>query len=92
MVPHASSNESDPISFMVHHVSGNEYDISSFVVLHVPSYQSDTISFVVPKAQKFVLDAALLYTQHYKEQSQERNSALLYLGVVVIEKDSSGCL
>ena len=48
---------------------------------------------VIPKAQKMVLDAALLNTQHYKvrikgqvKQSRERSSALPYTTVVTIEK------
>ena len=43
---------------------------------------------VIPKAQKMVLDATLLNTQHYKvrikgnvEQSRERISALSYTSV-----------
>ena len=45
---------------------------------------------------KMVLDASLLNTQHYKvrlkgkeEQSRERSSAPLYLGVVAIEKGAN---
>ena len=45
-------------------------------------------SRVIPKTQKMVLDAALLYTQHYEirikgkvEQSRERSSALPYTSV-----------
>ena len=49
---------------------------------------------VIPKTQKMVLDAALIYTQHYKvrikgkeEQTREWSSALpLHLGIVAIEK------
>ena len=48
---------------------------------------------VIPKAQKMVLDASLLNTQHYKvwikgkvEQSREWNSTPLHLGIVTIEK------
>ena len=43
---------------------------------------------VIPKTQKMVLDAILLYTQHYKvrikgkvEQSKEKSSALPYTSV-----------
>ena len=52
---------------------------------------------VIPKAQKTVLDATLLNTQHYKvrikgkvEQSRERSSAPLHLGVIAIEKGAFG--
>ena len=48
---------------------------------------------VIPKAQKMVLDAALVNTQHYKvrikgkvEQSREWSSALPYTSVVSVEK------
>ena len=48
---------------------------------------------VIPNTQKMVLDTALLNTRHYKvrikvkeEQSRERSSVPLHLGVVVIEK------
>ena len=48
---------------------------------------------VIQKTQKIVLNATLLNTQHYKvrikgkvEQSRERNSTPLHLGVVAIEK------
>ena len=44
---------------------------------------------VIPKTQKMVLDAALLYTQHYKvrikgkvEQSREKSNALPYTSVL----------
>ena len=50
---------------------------------------------VIPKTQKMVLDASLLNTQHYKvsikgkvEQSRERSSAPLHLGVVSYRKGS----
>ena len=52
---------------------------------------------VIPKTLKMVLDASLLNTQHYKvrikgkvEQSRERSSAPLHLGVVAIEKGAFG--
>ena len=52
---------------------------------------------VIPKTQKMVLDASLLNTQNYKvgtkgkvEQSRERSSAPLHLGVVPIEKGAFG--
>ena len=52
---------------------------------------------IIPKTQKMVLDASLLNTQHYKvrikgkvEQSRERSSASLHLGVVAIEKGAFG--
>ena len=48
---------------------------------------------VIPKTPKIVLDTSLLNTRHYKvrfkgkvEQSRERSSAPLHLGVVAIEK------
>ena len=48
---------------------------------------------VIPKTLKMVLDTSLLNTQQYKvciegkvEQSRERSSAPLHLGVVAIEK------
>ena len=47
----------------------------------------------IPKAQKMLLDAALLNSQHYKvrikgkvEQCRERSSAPLHIGVVVIKR------
>ena len=52
---------------------------------------------VISKTQKMVLDASLLYTQHYMvrikgivEQSRERSNAPLHLGVVAIEKGAFG--
>ena len=52
---------------------------------------------VIPKTQKMLLDASLLNTQHYKgrvrgkvEQSRERSSAPLHLGVVAIENGAFG--
>ena len=52
---------------------------------------------VIPKTQKMVLDVALLSTQHYKvrikgkvEQSRERSSASLHIGVVASEKGAFG--
>ena len=52
---------------------------------------------VIPKTLKMVLDASLLHTQHYKvrikgklEQSMERSSAPLHLGIVVIGKGAFG--
>ena len=52
---------------------------------------------VIPKTLKMVLDVSLLHTQHYKvwikgkvEQSRERSSAPLHLGVVAIEKEAFG--
>ena len=52
---------------------------------------------VIPKTQKMVLDASLFNTQHYKvrikgkvEQSRERSSAPLHLGVETIEKGAFG--
>ena len=52
---------------------------------------------VIPKTLKMVLDATLLNTQNYRiriegkvEQSKERSSPLLHLGVVVIEKGAFG--
>ena len=52
---------------------------------------------VIPKTQKMVLDSVLVNTQHYKvrikvkvEQSRERSSAPLHLGVVAIEKEAFG--
>ena len=48
---------------------------------------------VIPKTLKMLLDTFLLNTQHYEvrikgkvEQSRERSSTLLHLGVVAIEK------
>ena len=48
---------------------------------------------VIPKAQKMVLNAALLNTQHYKvrikgkvEQPMERSSALPHISVAAIEE------
>ena len=48
---------------------------------------------VIPKTLKMVLDTSLLNTQKYKvrikgkvEQSKERSSAHMHLGVVAIEK------
>ena len=53
-------------------------------------------SCVIPKTLKMVLDASLLNTQQYKvcikgrvEQSRERSSTPLHLGVVAIEKGAS---
>ena len=53
-----------------------------------PEDRSSIPGRVIPKTQKMVLDAALLYTQHYKvrikgkvEQSREWSSALLYTSV-----------
>ena len=53
-----------------------------------PGDQGSIPSRVTPKTQKMVLDAALLYTQHYKvrikgkvEQSWEWGSALPYTSV-----------
>ena len=50
---------------------------------------------VIPKTLKMVLDTSLLNTQQYKthikgkvEQSRERSSAPLHLGVVAIEKEA----
>ena len=50
-----------------------------------PRDQISIPGHVIPKTQKMVLDAALLYTQHYKvcikskvEQSREWSSALPY--------------
>ena len=50
---------------------------------------------VIPKTQKMLLDASLLNTQHYKvwikgkvEQSRERSSAPLHIGVVSYRKGS----
>ena len=52
---------------------------------------------VIPKTLKMVLHASLLNTQQYKvrikgkvEQSRERSSAPLHLGVVAIEKGALG--
>ena len=52
---------------------------------------------VIPKTLKMELDTTLLNTQHYKvrfegkvEQSRERSSAPLHLGVVAIEKGAFG--
>ena len=54
---------------------------------------------VIPKAQKMVLDAALLNTQHYEVrikgkvgQSKEWSSTPLHLGLVAIEKGVFGSL
>ncbi len=55
--------------------------------------QGSIPSRAVPKAQKMLLDAALLNTQHYKvcikgkvEQCRERSSAPLHIGVVAIKR------
>ena len=52
---------------------------------------------VIPKTLKMVLDSALLNTLQYKvrikdkvEQSRERSSAPLHLGVIAIEKGAFG--
>ena len=52
---------------------------------------------VIPKTQEMVLNATLLYIQHYKvrikgkvEQSSEQSSALLHLSLIAIEKGAFG--
>ena len=67
------------------------YIYSSIIVREFSTGERDLVSIqvrVIPKAQKVVLDAALLNTQHYKvrikgkvEQSRERCSALPYTSV-----------
>ena len=72
-------------------------DLMSRVFPKSPGDRGSISGRVIPKSQKMVLDAALHNTQHYKvwikgkvEQSRERISALLYLGVEAIEKGALG--
>ena len=62
-----------------------------------PGDQGSVLGCVIPKTLKMVLDTFLLNTQLYKvrikgkvEQSRERSSAPLHLGVVVTEKGAFG--
>ena len=63
------------------------------VFANAPENLSSIPGRVIPKTKKMVLYASLLNTQHYKvgikgkvEQSRERSSAPLHLGLVAIEK------
>ena len=69
--------------------SGTDGNFNSFILYSVfikdPGDQGSIPGQIRPKTQKMVLDASLLYTQHYKvwirgkmEQSRKRSSALLY--------------
>ena len=67
------------------------------VFVNGPGDQGSIPGRIIPKTQKMVLDATLLNTQHYKvrikgkvEQSRERCSAPLHLGVEAIEKGAFG--
>ena len=58
-----------------------------------PGNQGSIPGWVIPKTQKMVLDVSLFNTQHYMvrikgkvEQSKERSSTPLHLGVVAMEK------
>ena len=60
----------------------------SILLTNGPEDRGSIPDRVIPKTQKMVLDADLLYTQHYKvriegkvKQSRERGSALSYTSV-----------
>ena len=65
-----------------------------------PGDRGSILGRVIPKTQKMVLDAALLYTQHYKvrikskvEQSRGKEyRPPRHIGVVGIEKGAFGSL
>ena len=62
-----------------------------------PGDRGSILGWVIPKTQKMVPEASLLNTHHYKvsikgkvEQSRERSSPPLHLGVLAIEKGDFG--
>ena len=66
----------------------NEFDLMSRVFANGLGDQGLILGHVIPKTQKMVLDAALLYTQHYKlrikskvEQSKKWSTSLPYTSV-----------
>ena len=67
------------------------------VINNCPGDRGSIPGWVISKTPKMVLDTSLLNTQHYKvcikgkvEQSRERSSAPLHLGVVATEKGAFG--